>query len=131
MTLKKREKILAIAIAVLAVVFALYLVWPSGGDSIDILRNKRDALEKEKDDNLKKAILLKKDTDRLPALLRRALPSNPEAAKREYQNWLRKQADDTLKNVNLVAADQHAPAIVQIEDDVIVLGERLVLSHHV
>ena len=106
MTLKKREKILAIAIAVLAVVFALYFVWPSVGDSIDILRNKRDSLEKEKDDNLKKAILLKKDTDRLPALLRRALPSNPEAAKREYQNWLRNLAKDRFTTVTSIGAGE-------------------------
>jgi hypothetical protein len=106
MTLKKREKILAIAIAVLAVVFVLYLVWPSGGDSMDILRNKRDALEKEKDDNLKKAILLKKDTDRLPTLLRRALPSNPEAAKREYQNWLRNLAKDRFTTVTSLSSGE-------------------------
>jgi hypothetical protein len=107
MTLNKREKILAIAIAALAAVFALYMVWPSGEDSLEALRNKRADLEKKKDDNLKQAILLKKDTDRLPALLRRSLPSNPDAAKREYQNWLLKLADDKFqtKNVNLVAAE--------------------------
>jgi len=106
MTLNKREKILAIAIAVLAVVFALYMVWPSGGDSMDILRNKRDALEKEKDDNQKKAILLKKNTDRLPALLRRSLPSNTEAAKREYQNWLRNLAKDRFTTVTSLSSGE-------------------------
>jgi hypothetical protein len=106
MTLNKREKILAIAIAVLAVVVALYMVWPSGEDSLDILRNKRAALEKEKDDNQKKAILLKKDTDRLPALQSRALPSNPEAAKREYQNWLRNLAKDRFTTVTSLSSGE-------------------------
>ncbi|MGA2798763.1 MAG: hypothetical protein ABSE63_14375 [Thermoguttaceae bacterium] len=116
MTLKKREKILAIAITALLVVFAVYMVWPSGEDSLDALRNKRADLEKKKDDNLKQAVLLKKDTNRLPALLRRSLPSNTETAKREYQNWLLKLADNKLQNVNLVATDPQPLAHVDDAD---------------
>jgi hypothetical protein len=116
MTLKKREKIFALIVAALSVVFALYLVWPSSEDSLDVLRNKRADLEKKKDDNLKQAILLKKDTDRLPALLRRSLPSNTETAKREYQNWLLKLADNKLQNVNLVATDPQPLAHVDDSD---------------
>lgn len=118
MILKKREKILAIAIAVLSVVFVLYMVLPSGEDSLEVLRNKRADLEKKKDDSLKQAILLKKDTDRLPALLRRSLPSNPDAAKREYQNWLLKLADDKFqtRTVNLVAADPQTLTYVDPDD---------------
>ena len=116
MTLKKREKIFAVIIAALSSVFAVYWVWPSGEDSLDALRQKRADLEKKKDDNQKQAILLKKDTDRLPALLRRALPSNPDTAKREYQNWLRKLADDKLKNVNLVATDPQLLTYVDTDE---------------
>jgi hypothetical protein len=132
MTLKKREKILAIVIAALLAVFALYELWPSGEDSTGALRAKIASLETRKIDapkegaaplkldqileNLKnkknnfqnEAILLKRDTDRLPALRSRALPSNPDIAKREYQNWLLSRAVAQLKNVSLVAADPHA-----------------------
>ncbi len=128
MTLKKREKILAAAVAALLAVSALYWIWPSGGDSLASLRAKIASLDSrninQKDnagplnlddllENLnnkkieyqKQAVLLKKDLDRLPAFHSRALPANPDAAKREYQNWLLKLSDDKFKNVSLDAEE--------------------------
>jgi hypothetical protein len=128
MTLNKREKIFAGIVAALLVVFAIYWFWPSGGDALEELRGKIASLDKkridapkdtapvdldklleniksEKNKSLNQALLLKKDIDRLPALRSRALPSNPVVAKREYQNWLLKLADERLKNVNLTPVE--------------------------
>ncbi len=125
MTLKKREKIFALVVVALLVVFALYWIWPSDEDSLNALNSKIAALNKVKSDaqtktsaptnldalleTVKKtkndkqleAAQLKKDTDRLPGVLSRALPSDPAIAKSVYQNWLLKLSDDKFTNVSL------------------------------
>ncbi len=133
MTLKKREKIFAAIVASLLVVLAVYMIWPSGEDSLEGLRAKiasLDTFDKRKTDIQSKdaaplnldtllekiknkkidvqneAARLKKDTDRLPALLRRSLPSNTEAAKRAYQNWLRDLAKEKFKSVPSLIAQE-------------------------
>ena len=128
MTLKKREKIFAAAVASLLVVAALYWLWPSTEDLLGDARDKiasldsartdqtqsaaapdlnelLQKLQQKKDDAQKRAATLKRDLDRLPDLRSRALPANPDIAKREYQNWLGKLASDNLKNHKLEARE--------------------------
>jgi hypothetical protein len=93
MTLKKREIILAISIAALLGVLAIYWFWPTAGESFADLSAKRDKLAVDLENMRTRVRQAHKATQRLAAWQLRALPADAESARSLYQNWLRELVD--------------------------------------
>src|SRR3972149_2544712 len=93
MVLKKREKILALAVGGLLVLAVAYWIWPAQGGSLADLREKRDELAEDLINKKNRAQRAKKAAERLTQWQSRALPAAPETARSLYQNWLRELVD--------------------------------------
>lgn len=110
MTLKKREKIMAISAVALLTVMVLYWFWPSGDKSLAELRDQRDQLTAKVEKAKILAAQAKKSAERLAAWQRRALPADPETARSLYHTWLRELVDRVdFHKQNLTAVEGQSP----------------------
>jgi len=89
MTLKKREKVLAVVAAFLVVLLAAQFLFSGPGGSIGDLRQERDEKAKQLGQRKKNVRRAQAAVEKLRAWERRALPSDLKLAKSLYQNWLR------------------------------------------
>ncbi len=89
MTLQKREKMLAVAAAILVVLLALQFLLSGNGGSLGDLRGQLDEERRELDRLKKNVHRAQAAIDKLHAWERRALPTDAKLAQSLYQNWLR------------------------------------------
>jgi hypothetical protein len=93
MTLRKREKILAIVAGATMLLLLGRLLWVGDGRSRGTLRADRDKLAAEVAKRQGRVDAAAKDAARLTAWERRSLPADPANARSLYQSWLRELAN--------------------------------------
>jgi hypothetical protein len=106
MTLRKREKILAIAAGVVVVLLLGRLLWVGDGRSRAALRDERDRLVAEKAKRQARVDAADEPAAQLTAWEQRSLPAEPANARSLYLGFLRELADRAgLRQLDVVSGE--------------------------
>lgn len=91
MTLNKRERVMAIAVGAVLLIFVGWFAFGSATNPFSDLNDQKNSLTEELTKRTAACADLRKAKQRLDEMLKQSLPSDPVLARNRYQEWLRDQ----------------------------------------